>query len=84
MIERGNVKHDSGDERITQRIMNGVRVIEKETHRIIKLVGSRYVDATNRPAPRLVIVEDEPASFITKDRTSIAGLTAVLHYGVRP
>ena len=86
MTTSGNVKRDSGDERISQRLLNGVRVIEKESHRIIKLVGSRYVDASAKREPRLVVVEDagpNPESFITKDRTSIAGLDAILQYAMR-
>lgn len=79
MTTRANVKYDTGDERISQRLIDGVRVIEKETHRIIKLVGGRYIDAALRPEPRLVVVDDagaNPDSFITKDRSSIAGLNA--------
>ena len=81
MTERGNVKQTQGDERISQRIIDGVRVIEKETHRVIKLVGSRYVETTSEPEPRLVVVDDaesNPAPVITKDRASIAGLNAIL------
>ncbi|MEP7213076.1 MAG: hypothetical protein ABI791_08380 [Acidobacteriota bacterium] len=86
MTERINVKQAQSDERISQRLIDGVRVIEKETHRIIKLVGSRYVDASSKREPRLVVVDDagsNPQSFITKDRTSIAGLSAILQCAIR-
>jgi hypothetical protein len=83
MTKRINVKQTFGDERISQRLIDGVRVIERETHRIIKVVGGSYVNAANRPEPRLVVVEDQPASFITKDRTSIAGLNAILQNAMR-
>ena len=86
MTERVINNYDTGDERISQRLIDGVRVIEKEMHRVIKLVNGRYVDASSKPAPRLVVVEDEgpnPASLITKDRTSIAGLKAILQYAMR-
>lgn len=78
MTELGNVKRTLGEDRISQRIINGVSVIEKETHRIIKLVGGRYVESTALPEPRLVVVDDQPSSFITMDRTGIAGLNAIL------
>ena len=86
MTSRKNVKYDPCDERISQRLVSGVRVIEKETHRIIKLVGGRYVDARSKPEPRLVVVDDEgpnSAPLITRDRTSIAGLGAILQYATR-
>ena len=50
------------------------------------LVGSRYVDATSKKEPRLVVVDDaglNAASLITKDRTSIAGLNAILQHAMR-
>ena len=83
MTELGNVKRTLGEDRISQRIINGVSVIEKETHRIIKLVGGRYVESTPKTEPRLVVVDDQPASFITLDRTSIAGLSAILQIAMR-
>ena len=83
MTELGNVKRTLGEDRISQRIINGVSVIEKETHRIIKLVGGRYVESTPKPEPRLVVVDDQPSSFITRDRTSIAGLNAILQFAMR-
>ena len=86
MTERVINNYDTDGERISQRLIDGVRVIEKEMHRVIKLVNGRYVDASSKPAPRLVVVEDEgpnPASLITKDRTSIAGLDAILQYAMR-
>ena len=81
MAERVNVKFDSGDERITQRMVDGVRVVEKETHRVIKVEGPRYVDARANHEPRLVVIEDGglgTRSILTKDRRSIAGLDAFI------
>lgn len=81
MIESLDRNYDSGDERITRRTIDGVNILEKETHRVIKLAGGRYVNADTKREPRLVVVDDagaDLAPIITKDRSSIAGLDAFI------
>ena len=79
------INYNSGDLRTTRRVVGGVRIVEKESHSVIKLVGGSYVDARKSTAPRLVVVDDEganPSSFITKDRRSIAGLDSILQNAI--
>lgn len=81
MIEREDRRYDNDDERITKRTIDGVSVLEKETHSVIKLVGGRYVEAGSKREPRLVVIDDaasQPRSLITRDRSHVAGLNAFI------
>ena len=69
-------------ERFSRRTKDGVEIVEHERHQVIRVNGGRYetLPAEPRPEPRLVISETPSAAglFVSKARSEIAGLDAVL------
>jgi hypothetical protein len=71
----------SDDESAVERWDNGVKIVEHETHYVIKLIDGRYVGEPSPRESRLVVIDDVSSNtteLITRDRSSIAGLDAFI------
>jgi hypothetical protein len=67
--------------RSSRRFENGVEIIERELHEVIKVADGRYItERQTAEAPRLVINEEvQPRdNFISRRRSDIEGLEAFL------
>ncbi|MEO8650594.1 MAG: hypothetical protein ABI539_15635, partial [Acidobacteriota bacterium] len=63
--------------RSSRRFENGVEIVDRELHEVIKVVDSCYITEKDRPsAPRLVISDEGPSgsNFIARRRSDIEGL----------
>lgn len=70
-----------GNDVITRRSRNGVDIVEREMHQVIKLVDSRYIRSGPARESKLVVVEDvldDRTNLITRDRRQIPGLDAFI------
>ena len=67
-------------ERFSQRLENGVKILEHETITTIKITDGRYETVPIRRTPRLVIEDAVTATknMVAKTRSEISGLDGIL------